>query len=93
MDRSVIADPRLVNLLAETAQKNGIPYQFKQPGIGGTDAGAIHLSRQGVPSVVVAVPSRYIHAPVCVLSLDDLDNAVRLMRETLAQVQGLDLDR
>ena len=93
MDRSVIADPRLVNLLAQTAQKNGIPYQFKQPGIGGTDAGAIHLSRQGVPSVVVAVPSRYIHAPVCVLSLDDLDNATRLMRETLAQVQGLDLDR
>lgn len=93
MDRSVIADPRLVNLLVETAQKNGIPYQFKQPGIGGTDAGAIHLSRQGVPSAVVAVPSRYIHSPVCVLSLNDLDNAVRLMRETLAQVQGLDLNR
>ncbi len=93
MDRSVIADRRLVDLLVDTAKKSGIPYQFKQPGMGSTDAGAIHLSREGVPSTVVAVPSRYIHAPVCMLSLNDLDNAVRLMAETLAQVHELDLSR
>ena len=91
MDRSVIADRRLVDLLVDTAQKHGIPYQFKQPGLGGTDAGAIHLSREGVPSAVVAVPSRYIHSPMCLLSLNDLDNTVRLMRESLAKVQELDL--
>jgi endoglucanase len=93
MDRSVIADRRLVNLLVESAEKNGIPHQFKQPGIGGTDAGAIHTSREGVPSAVVAVPSRFIHSPVCMLSLNDLDNTVRLMRETLARLQDLDLSR
>lgn len=93
MDRSVIADRRLVDILVESAEKSGIPYQFKQPGIGGTDAGVIHLSREGVPSAVVAVPSRFIHSPVCMLSLNDLDNTVRLMRETLARLQDLDLSR
>ncbi|HUT17855.1 MAG TPA: M42 family peptidase, partial [Anaerolineae bacterium] len=67
------------------------PYQFKQPGLGGTDAGAIHLSREGVPSVAVAVPARNIHAPVSLLSLNDVDNTVRLMRQALAQVPELEL--
>jgi len=89
----VIADRRLVKLLTDTAEENGIPYQFKQPGKGGTDAGAIHLSREGVPSAVVAVPSRYIHSAVSLLSLNDLDNTVRLMKLALARVDKLDLDR
>lgn len=93
MDRSVIADPRLVDLLVKTAQENGIPYQFKQPNMGGTDAGAIHLTRAGVPSAVVAVPARYIHSPVSLLSLNDLDNEVRLMHETLLKMNDLDLTR
>jgi len=93
MDRSVIADRRLVALLVASAKKNGIPYQFKQPGIGGTDAGTIHMAREGIPSAVVAVPARYIHSPVSVLSLNDFDSTVRLMRAALAQVQNLDLRR
>jgi putative aminopeptidase FrvX len=93
MDRSVIADPRLVDLLVKTAEENGIPYQFKQPNMGGTDAGAIHLTRAGVPSAVVAVPSRYIHSPVTLLSLNDLDNEVRLMHETLRKINSFDLTR
>jgi len=86
MDRSFIADRRLVKLLTSTAEELGIPYQFKQPGIGGTDAGTIHFARQGVPSATVAVPCRYIHSPVTMLSLDDLNNTVRLMRETLMRL-------
>lgn len=86
MDRSVIADRRLVRLLIETAEAEGIPYQFKQPGKGGTDAGAIHLAKTGVPSVPVSVPSRYIHSPVCMLSKEDLRNTVRLMTATLQRM-------
>jgi endoglucanase len=93
MDRSVIADPRLVDLLARTATENGIPYQFKQPNMGSTDAGAIHLTQAGVPSAVVAVPSRYIHSPVTLLSLNDLDNEVRLMQKTLLKINDFDLAR
>lgn len=86
MDRSFIADRRLVRLLIDTAEEQGIPYQIKQPGMGGTDAGAIHLAREGVPSATVAVPSRYIHSPVALMSLDDFDNTVRLMRESLSRL-------
>lgn len=86
MDRSFIADRRLVRLLTGTADELDIPYQVKQPGIGGTDAGAIHLAHEGVPSATVAVPSRYIHSPVALMSLEDFENTVRLMRESLSRL-------
>ena len=87
MDHSFIADKRLVRLLIDAAEANGIPYQFKQPGIGSTDSGAIHLSRTGVPSVTVAVPCRYIHNPVSMLSLNDFDNTVALMKAALRRIE------
>jgi len=87
VDRSFIADKRLVRLLTDAAEANGIPYQFKQPGIGSTDAGAIHLTRAGVPSVTVAVPCRYIHNPVSILSLNDFDNTVALMKAALRRIE------
>lgn len=86
MDRSLIADPRLVRLLIETATELDIPYQLKQPGLGGTDAGHIHLTREGVPSVVVAVPCRYIHAPVSLMRRSDFDHTVTLMRATVRKL-------
>ncbi|MEA3345901.1 MAG: M42 family metallopeptidase [Chloroflexota bacterium] len=85
-DRSVVCDPRLIKHLVEVAKAEDIPYQFKQPGIGGTDAGAIHLVKEGVPSVVVSVPSRYIHSPVSLLSLVDFENTVRLMQAALSRL-------
>jgi endoglucanase len=88
MDRSFVADQRLVRLLVDQAQANDIPYQFKQPGAGGTDAGAIHLSKAGVPSVAVSVPSRYIHSPVSMVSLNDFDHTVALMKAALEALPG-----
>jgi putative aminopeptidase FrvX len=93
MDRSYIADRRLVRLLTGTAEALGIPYQIKQPGIGGTDAGAIQPAREGVPSVTVAVPCRYIHGPAALMSLDDFDNTTRLMRESLSRLTRRTLRR
>jgi endoglucanase len=93
MDRSFIADRRLVRLLTTTAEALDIPYQIKQPGIGGTDAGAIQPARGGVPSVTVAVPCRYIHSPVALMSLDDFDNTARLMRESLSRLTRRTLRR
>ena len=83
MDHTFIAHQGMLRHIVNVAEKNGIPYQFKQPGIGGTDAGAIHTAKEGVPSVTVAVPCRYIHSPVLLLSLKDLENTVALVRETL----------
>ena len=88
MDRSVIVDKRLVKLLVDSAEELGIPYQFKQMVAGGTDAGAIHLARAGIPSAVVAVPSRYIHSAVGLVSLADYDQTVQLMRKALHNLEG-----
>jgi endoglucanase len=93
MDRSYIADRRLVQLLTTTAEALSIPYQIKQPGIGGTDAGAIQPAREGVPSVTVAVPCRYIHGPSALMSLDDLENTTQLMRESLSRLTRRTLRR
>jgi endoglucanase len=86
MDRSVIADRRLLRLVVETAEAEGIPYQFKQPGLGGTDAGAIHLAKTGVPTLPVSVPSRYIHSPVSMLSKSDFEHTVALMAASLKRL-------
>jgi putative aminopeptidase FrvX len=83
MDHSFVADRRLIRLLVDAAEARSIPYQFKQPGVGGTDAGAIHLSRAGVPAVAAAVPCRYIHAPASLMSLNDFDHLVALMKAAL----------
>jgi endoglucanase len=90
-DNSMIADKRLVKLLIETAKENRIPYQFKQTMSGGTDAGHIHLTKEGVPSAVVSVPTRYFHSPVALLSLHDYQNTLALMTKVLPKLaKGLE---
>ncbi len=85
-DNSLIADQRLVNLLISTAKENRIPYQIKQPMIGGTDAGRIHITKAGVPSAAVAVPTRYLHSPVNLLSMKDFENTLALMTKALPKL-------
>jgi tetrahedral aminopeptidase len=80
---STIDDPRLVKFLEEIAIKNKIPYQFRQPGGGGTDAGAIQQSRAGVPVVSVSVPHRYTHSPISVSRVEDWKNTLNLLHASL----------
>lgn len=89
MDRGLIADRRLVDWLVETAKQNRIPYQFKRATLGGTDAGQIHLAKAGTPSVAVAVPTRYIHSPVSLLSKQDFENTIALMTKALPRLAKL----
>lgn len=86
MDRSYVADPRLLRHVVQTAKAENIPYQFKQPGIGGTDAGTIHFARGGVPSITLAVPCRYIHGPVSLLDPRDLTHTLALTRAALQRL-------
>lgn len=85
-DRATISDPRLVGYLIATAEKAGIPYQLRQPGGGGTDAGAIHRERRGIPSVSVSVPGRYLHTAVSLARLSDWQNTLALLQLALAQL-------
>lgn len=83
MDRSMVAHPRLLGFIRETATTHGIPYQFKTVLGGGTNAGAIHLTEAGVPSAVISVPCRYIHSPAAMLHRDDYANTLQLLRAVL----------
>ncbi len=80
---STLDDPRLVRFLAEVGDKHKIPYQFRQPGGGGTNAGAIQQTRAGVPVVSVSVPHRYTHSPVSVSRVEDWKNTLNLLHMAL----------
>jgi len=78
-DRSIISHPIVVRGLIKVAEERGIPYQFKRVFVGGTDAGVIHLTREGIPSAVISVPSRYIHSPAAILDVNDFKHAIDLV--------------
>jgi putative aminopeptidase FrvX len=85
-NRSTIDDPHLVRYLKETAEAAGIPYQIRQPGSGGTDAGAIQRMHSGVPVVSVSVPHRYTHSPISVSRVDDWKNTISLLYAALQKI-------
>jgi endoglucanase len=75
-------NPVVGRLLAETARKKKIPFQMTaEPRASGTDANAIQITRSGVAAALVSIPNRYMHTPVEMVSLDDVENAVRLLAE------------
>jgi len=77
--RGVIVPEPVLKWLKEAAESNKIPYQL-EVGVGGTtDASAIHLTREGIPSGVISLPTRYIHTPVSVLSMGDLEKCALLI--------------
>lgn len=80
-DSSMIPNQPLKNFVIKTAEEMGIPYQLSQVSRGGTDAGKIHISRAGCPSIVISVPTRHIHSHVGLLSLEDAENAIKLTLE------------
>ncbi|WP_026477888.1 M42 family metallopeptidase [Alkaliphilus transvaalensis] len=77
-DNSVICHPKVKNFMIEQAKKNDIPYQLEVLEFGGTDSGAIHLTRSGVPSGVMSIPTRYIHSTNEMCAISDIENAVKL---------------
>jgi len=81
--RGIIVPEPVLKWLKEAAESNKIPYQLEVGTGGTTDASAIHLSREGIPSGVISPPSRYIHTPVSVLSMTDLENAAKLVARAL----------
>ncbi len=82
-DASMISHPSLTKYLVETAHSQKIPHQLELLEHGGTDAGRIHLTRGGVPSSVIGVPTRYLHSPVEVLDVRDLEWSVKLLVSAL----------
>ncbi|MBI1920205.1 MAG: M42 family metallopeptidase [Geobacter sp.] len=88
LPRGANINPALFDLLSDTAAKEKIPVQFTGiPRATGTDANVMQISRGGMATALVKIPLRYMHTPVEVLSLADLENAIRLITATLFRIR------
>jgi endoglucanase len=86
-DSGLITHPKVLKWLIDAAEQSKIPYQLEAVLAGTTDAARISLSREGVPSGVISIPTRYIHSPASLLSLKDLENTVKLAVAAIKNVQ------
>ncbi len=78
MDHSAIYDRELYRLALEAAKEAGIPVQLKEAVSGGNESGTIQRTWSGCKVLAVSVPCRYIHSPVSVASLEDIENTLKL---------------
>jgi endoglucanase len=90
--RGATLSPHIFEMLAETAEKNDIPYTIEASGRAThTDADAIEIARAGIPAGLVSIPLRYMHSPVEVVDLGDVEATVELLA-AFASTLGPDLD-
>jgi putative aminopeptidase FrvX len=82
----IITHPMVKKLLITVAEKENIPFQLEVSEGGTTDGTAIHLTRQGIPTGVISPPSRYIHTPVSVVNMEDIENTVKLIVAVLDDI-------
>ncbi|MGY5862210.1 MAG: M42 family metallopeptidase [Candidatus Thorarchaeota archaeon] len=86
-DGSMIPNPRFRKYVMAIAKEKGLRYQPAFLKSGGTDAGAIHLTGMGAPSLFIGIPTRHIHSHHGMLDMSDVENAVELLVEV---IKGLD---
>ncbi len=87
MDRSTIYNKELYDFAFKIAKENNIKCQTKTRVAGGNDAGTIHITREGIKTITVSVPTRYLHSPSCVINKDDfcaVAELVKLLAEKMA---------
>lgn len=76
--RGMVPSPKIKKHLIETAKENSIPYQLDAWKQGMTDAAVIYMSKEGIPTGGLSIPCRYLHGPLSILSMEDLENTIRL---------------
>ncbi len=81
--RGAIVPERIINWLKETGDKNKIKYQVEVSEGGMTDAASIHLIRNGIPTGVISAPARYIHSPVEMVNINDVDSGAELIAQAI----------
>lgn len=77
--RGILTQPAVRDLLIKAGEENDIDYQLEVSDGGTTDGTAIHLTREGIPTGVISVPTRYIHTPVSICSMDDIESTIELI--------------
>ena len=93
--RGTTLSPKVFELLAETAERLGMDHTFAGSGNRtGTDADAIQISRSGIPAGLVSIPLRYMHSPVEMVDLRDVEGAIELLVAVAESIDSsLDLTR
>ncbi|MFT4177221.1 MAG: M42 family metallopeptidase [Luteolibacter sp.] len=86
-DPTAIANPRLAELTAKVAHAEKIPCQLTVRRSGGTDAGSFHLANEGIPTIVLGTPARYIHSHQSIIDVNDY---LAMLALTIALVRKLD---
>ena len=81
--RGILTQQSVKDLLIKAGDDNDIPYQLEVSDGGTTDGTAIHLTREGIPTGVLSVATRYIHTPVSVCSMDDIESTIQLITEAI----------
>jgi tetrahedral aminopeptidase len=92
MDSLSISDPRLVRHFKDVAHAEQIPHQMEVLLGGGTDAGAMQLSRAGVAAITISVPVRYVHTANEMALIADIDATVEVVARWLEAAHELALD-
>lgn len=87
-DASMVGHRDLREFVLKIADELNIPYQFETMSGGGTDSGAVHITHQGVPSMAICIPSRYIHSHTSMIHRDDFENAVKLIIEVIKRLDN-----
>src|SRR5690625_2275212 len=90
-DRTMITHKGMRELVLDTAESNNIRYQYFASQ-GGTDAGRVHLSNNGVPSAVIGIPSRYIHTSASIIHVDDYEAAKQLLIKLVEETDQATVD-
>jgi putative aminopeptidase FrvX len=92
-DASMIPHKGLRDFVVNVAEENNIPFQFDSVAGGGTDAGKMHLTGNGVPSLAISIATRYIHSHAAILHRDDFDNAVNLLVAVIKKLDQETVDK
>lgn len=92
MDRRTIYDKELVKVAFDIAEKCGAKAQYKRAVAGGNDAGVIHQSRGGVRTLALSLPCRYLHAPSCIVNIEDCESTLKIVRELAKEIAGGRID-
>lgn len=85
MDNSVICDEGVVEAMKKTAEDNDIKYQMDILAGGGTDAGAINVSNEGVKAGGISIPTRNGHSPVSIVDMRDVRASIYLLTKFIKE--------
>jgi len=93
--RGSTLSPKVFELLVETAEAEGIDHSISASGRGtSTDADVLQISRSGIPTGLVSIPLRYMHSPVEMVDLRDVEATVELLAAFAARLSAdIDLSR